>query len=109
MSHVKVLAIGCSLMAGSLPVLVWPFILLPNVMALGASAQSGEEPGLTVNFLLWGSTTYPLAYLVLTAPAIFFLIKGKITASLLCALCLLGYAIPFLVVIVSILLSIWRS
>jgi len=100
----KVLA-AVLLVVDSLPLLVWPFILLPNVMALGAFEQSGEEPDRAMSFLLWGSLAYPLVYLVLVVPAVFFLIKGKITAALICTLCLLGYLSPFLIVVTAALLG----
>lgn len=104
MQKFKVLA-AALLVVGSLPLLVWPFILLPNVMALGAVQQNGEEPERAMGLLLWGSLAYPLVYLLLAVPAIFFLIEGKVIASLIFALCLFGYLSPFLIVVVGAFLG----
>ncbi len=55
------------LILGGLPLLVYPFLLIANIMSLAAHQPNPPVPFSFTNLawlsFLWGSTVYPLVYL----------------------------------------------
>ncbi len=78
----------------SLPLIIYPFVLLANVMGLAAvsspTTASFAVSVAAVGFML-GSTLYPLPYLTALILSILNLTKGKHRAALWCQLALVGY------------------
>ncbi len=61
------------LIVGGLPLLIYPFILLANVMSLAGTQGSTPVPisqWLAAKAFLWSSTLYPLVYLACLIAAI---------------------------------------
>ena len=60
---------------GAIVLLVYPFCLLANVMSLAAVPAQGAAPGLALRLasgaFLWGSTLYPVVYLLAAAVSLF--------------------------------------
>ena len=57
------------LIIGAAPLLIYPFVLLANVMSLAATRVPSQPPvplmqELTSRAFLWSSTLYPIAYIV---------------------------------------------
>lgn len=80
----------------SLPLLIYPFVLLANVMSMAAlSSPTSVSFGLSVAFFgfLIGSTLYPLPYLTSLVFSILNLKNGKPRAAFLWQSGLVGYLI----------------
>lgn len=63
----------------SLPLFLYPFVLLANLMSFAASAQTSTSPrGLTIAMsgFLWSSSLYPVVYLTALIASI-ILLKRK--------------------------------
>ncbi len=92
-SDMKPLCI-CLLFLTTLPLLVYPFVLIANVMSLAATATATPAPiGLKIVSLgfLWTTTLYPVPYLICLIAALMNLKKEKIRTALHWQLALVGY------------------
>lgn len=94
------------LVFGALPLLLYPFVLLANVMSL-AGPRTGAEPlGQTlVSFAFLGATTaYPLAYLLFLVLSVVRLKQGRLQPALIWSLAPMGYLVG-----VVLLLLLWMA
>lgn len=68
-----------SLIFGALPLLVYPFLVIANIMSFAASHTNAEPFGLTlvVNLFLFSSTAYPVVYIICAVFAIIQIRKDK--------------------------------
>lgn len=99
-THLTIL--GLILLA--IPALLWPFIMMANIMSLAALAQANYEPSPS-NILMGGflllTSTYPLFYLAGAILSIYSLTKKREDHALLW-LCL-----PSIVILPCIILVIF--
>ena len=78
----------------TLPLLVYPFVLMANVMSLAASPPSSQVPlslRLAMSGFIWSSTIYPLPYLVTMIASIVLLRLDEVKKALWWQVGLLGY------------------
>jgi len=91
----------------SLPLLVYPILLVANVMSLAAPPPATPAPlslSIAASGFLWGSTLYPLAYLIAIAATVMSLARDRIRMALGWQIGLLGY-----LVLVGFLLGAWMT
>jgi len=82
------------LIVGALPLLIYPFILLANVLSLAGTKSSTPVPmaqWLIANGFLGCSTLYPLVYLACTIAAVTYARSGKATVALKLSIVPLAY------------------
>lgn len=82
------------LIVGALPLLIYPFILLANVMSLAGTKSSTPVPmtqWLAAKAFLWSSTLYPVVYLGCLIVAITCARSGDGSKALLFAIAPLAY------------------
>ena len=82
------------LIVGALPLLIYPFILLANVMSLAATKTSTPVrplQNLTSTAFLWSSTAYPIVFVVCLLAAIASSRSAHGTAALMFAIVPLAY------------------
>ena len=81
------------LLVAALPLLIYPFVLLANIMAL-AGHRSGDEPIILLlpgfAFVL-GTTAYPLVYILCVVAAIAYMKKARGAAAVACSTAPLAY------------------
>lgn len=98
----KLAAIG-SLVLGALPLLIYPFVLLANVMSFAGTPTGQETNGqwLVSRAFLFGTTLYPIIYLVFAVIGIVNLVRKKSRAALNTSLVPLIY-LAFLAVVFAV-------
>ena len=68
------------LVVGGLPLLIYPFILMANIMSIAGHRSTPPPPilqQLAAHAFLWGSTLYPIVYLGFASAAIAASRRGK--------------------------------
>lgn len=95
------------LVIGAAPLLIYPFVLLANVMSMAATRVPSQPPvplmqSLTCNAFLWSSTLYPIVYGICAIAAIVSSRSGGLTMSWLLAAGPLAY-----LVLCVLLLAAW--
>ena len=98
-----------ALVVGAVPLLIWPFMLLANLMSLAAwSLPTGVRPSLLQTLVsqlfLWSSTLYPLVYLAAGITSVVFASTGHPPSANRFALIPLGYLL-----VVVLLLFAWMA
>ncbi len=95
------------LVVGGLPLPIYPFVLLANVMSLAAERADDKSGSvsllLVVKAFLWSSTAYPLVYVPCGLMAFKMIRAGRMESGLWLA----GVPVVLLVFIV-LLLRVWR-
>lgn len=95
------------LIVGGVPLLIYPFILLANVMSLAGTKSSTPVPlmqTLIANAFLWSSTLYPLVYIGCGIAAIVCASGGHSAAAFKLSV------VPLLYVVLCVLLMFaWMS
>lgn len=92
------------LVFGALPLLIYPIVLLANVMSL-AGTRTGSEPvgQVMVSYaFLFAGTAYPLAYLLCVAFSVVAIKQGRHQAGLLWSLGPFAYLLAL-----GLLLALW--
>jgi hypothetical protein len=77
-ANLKLAAI-ISLILGAVPLLMYPFLVMANIMSFAAPHTNEEPFGLTlvVNIFLFSSTAYPIVYILCAVFAIVHIRKDK--------------------------------
>ena len=60
--HLKTIAIGLQLLA-ALPLFVYPFVLIANLMGMAAPSQSNGIAEIAATVFMVGTTLYPVAFI----------------------------------------------
>jgi hypothetical protein len=83
------------LVIGGLPLLIYPALLIANIMSLAAKPAPNDHAPILLylfaNAFLWGSTLYPVVYVFSASTAIAVLKKGNPNKASLVALLPLLY------------------
>jgi hypothetical protein len=100
---VKIITYICLILGGA-PLLVYPFVLLANVMSLAAEPTGNKKTFADIAFkgFLWSSTLYPVVFVPLCMSAIRLMRAGRLGFGL-------GIAtIPVvLLVVIFVLYRMW--
>ena len=95
------------LVIGAAPLLIYPFVLLANVMSMAATRVPSQPPvplmqNLTCNAFLWSSTLYPIVYAVCALAAVMCSRSGGVTMAWVLAAGPVAY-----LVLCALLLAAW--
>jgi hypothetical protein len=102
---VKIVSI-IALALGALPLLVYPFVLLADVMSLAAPKSGKHSTLLSVvsRAFLWTSLAYPIVYMLCVSQARLMLKKTHEEAALVFSVVRLGY-----LALIVVLFFAWMS
>lgn len=82
------------LIVSALPLLIYPFVLLANIMSLAAPRSSTPVPMMQwvmANAFLWSSTLYPIVYLACLIAAIVCAKQGDMPKAMVLSAASLAY------------------
>ncbi len=98
------------LMIGAAPLLIYPFVLLANVMSMAATRVPSQPAvpllqSLTCNAFLWSSTLYPIVYALCAIAAVISSRSGGGTTVWVLAAGPLAYLVLCMLLLVAWIVS----